>query len=222
MHEVAPGVWQLHGIVPHVINTYLIRTGTGEALIDTGTPWSAGRVLRQLRNRPISLVALTHVHPDHQGSAAEICTRLRVPLACHEADAGVMEGRAPMAPRIWFLPPAFDRILSGPPHPVALRWRGGEMLGEFRVLHAPGHTPGHVIYFREADGVAIAGDVVRNVCWPGGARAMEPPGIFTVDMAQNRQSMRLLASLRPRLVLCGHGPPLHDMAALDRCVARLR
>src|SRR5438067_4428826 len=111
MHEVAPGVWQLRGLVPNFINSYLV----GDVLIDAGTRWAAGRILRQLRGRPLSLVALTHVHPDHQGSAAEICARFRVPLACHEADVDVMEGRAPMVPRNWLVRFG-DRLLTGPPH----------------------------------------------------------------------------------------------------------
>src|SRR5688572_20593530 len=121
MRELAEGVWQLSGLVPHVINTFLIRTPDGDVLIDAGTRWAAGRLLRQLRGRRLAAVALTHVHPDHQGSAAEVCRRLRVPLWCHEADADVMEGQSPMLPRTLALR-LFDLLWSGPPWPVAARW----------------------------------------------------------------------------------------------------
>ncbi len=221
MQELAPGVWQVALILPHVINAYLVRTPAGDVLIDAGTRWAAGHVLRQLRGRPLCLVALTHAHPDHQGSAAEVCRRRKVPLACHSADVAVMEGRAPMLPRNAVARLA-DRLWSGPPHPVEIRWQGGEMLGDFRVVHTPGHAPGHVVFFREADGVAIVGDVVRNINWLSGAPCVwEPPPIFSVDPAQNRESIRLLASLRPTLVLPGHGRPLRDVAALTRYAATL-
>jgi hydroxyacylglutathione hydrolase len=85
----------------------------------------------------------------------------------------------------------------------------------------PGHTPGHVIYFRESDRVAIAGDVLRNSASFGKPVLGEMPGVFTVDREENRRSIRKLAQLRPALVCFGHGPVLYDMEQLDRFVARL-
>src|SRR5687767_10649330 len=124
MRELADGVWQLVGVIPNLINTYLVRTPEGDVLIDGATRWTTGRTLRQLRGRELAMVALTHVHPDHQGAAAEVCRRFKVPLACHEADADVMEGKRRMGPPTWQVRLA-DRLWSGPPWPVALRWRGG-------------------------------------------------------------------------------------------------
>src|SRR3989442_1088278 len=96
MELVAPGVWLLTGLPSYAINQYLV----GDVLIDTGTRWAGRRLLRALRRRPPSLVALTHCHPDHRGSAALGCRTLRVPLACHEAEAPAVEGREPMHPRL--------------------------------------------------------------------------------------------------------------------------
>src|ERR1700722_20375311 len=75
MRELTDGVWQLAGLVPHVVNTYLISIPEGDVLIDAGTRWAARRILRELRGRKMVLVALTHVHPDHQGAAAAVCRR---------------------------------------------------------------------------------------------------------------------------------------------------
>src|SRR5215211_1214246 len=147
MRELAEGVWQLAGLVPNLINIYLVRTPEGDVLIDAATRWTTGRTLRQLRGRRLAMVALTHVHPDHQGAAAEVCRRFRVPLCCHEADADVMEGKRRMGPATALVRLA-DWMWSGPPWPVATRWKGGEQFGEWEVIHAPGHTMGHVIYFR--------------------------------------------------------------------------
>ena len=217
MHEVAPGVWQLRGILPNLVNVYL----AGDVLIDGGTRWDSGRLLRQLRGRPLALVALTHCHPDHQGSVAEVCRRKGVPLACHEADAPALEGRAPMLPRNSAVRLS-TRLCAGPPHPVAIRWRGGESVAGFRVLHAPGHTPGHVVFFRDADRVAIVGDVLRNLNYLTGRPLLdEPPHFFSADPVENRRSIRLVLELRPTLMCFGHGPPLRDLALLERLVARL-
>src|SRR5579871_2311604 len=69
MREIATDVRQLCGRPRDLINTYLI----GDVLIDAGTRWAKGRLVRELRGRPPRLLALTHCHPDHQGSAAAIC-----------------------------------------------------------------------------------------------------------------------------------------------------
>jgi len=216
MNEVAPGVWRMSGIIPCLINVYLIRTTRGEVLIDAGMRWMAGGLVRALRGRPLAMVALTHVHPDHQGAAHAICTRRCVPLACHEADADVMEGRRRVGPPTWLVSLA-DMAWSGPAHPVSVRWKGGESLGEWEVIHAPGHTAGHVIYFRRSDGVAVAGDVLRNASLRGGfGRLAHTPDAFNESPAGARQAVRILHGLRPSLLCLGHGPPSRDVDRLAR------
>jgi glyoxylase-like metal-dependent hydrolase (beta-lactamase superfamily II) len=215
MEPVAPGVWLLRGFPPYAINEYLV----GDVLIDTGTRWAGRRLLRALRRRPLSLVALTHCHPDHRGSAALVCRTRGVPLACHEADAPVMEGRQPMVPR---LPRWLEPLADLGPYPVARVLRDGDEVAGFRVVHAPGHTPGHVFFFRESDRVVIAGDVLANIHLLSGRPGLrEPPRVFSIDPARNRDSARQLLSLRPSVVCFGHGPPLRDPEALERFVAQL-
>jgi glyoxylase-like metal-dependent hydrolase (beta-lactamase superfamily II) len=213
MTEVAPGVWQLDGFPPHILNVYLV----GDVLIDAATRWARRRILRQLRGRAVSLVALTHCHPDHQGTAHLVCERFGVPLACHEADADVMEGQAPMAPANLIVRLG-HRVLSGPPHPVAHRLRDGDRVAGFRVVHAPGHTPGHVMYHRADDGVVLAGDVLTSMYLPFGLGLREPPTFFSTDPEQNRRSVRRLLELRPRVACFGHGPPLRNLAPLEALV----
>jgi glyoxylase-like metal-dependent hydrolase (beta-lactamase superfamily II) len=217
MKQVAKDVWMLAGFPRAMFNVYL----AGETLIDAGTRWARWRILRQLRGRTVKLVALTHVHPDHQGAVRAVCTRFGVPLACHEADVPVMEGRAPMAPRNWLIRLG-DLFWSGPHYPVGRVLRDGDEVGGFRVVHAPGHTPGHVMYFRESDRLVIAGDVLANIHFLKGRPGLrEPPPFFCTDFAENRRSILTLCELRPSLVCFGHGPPLRDVAQLERIAERL-
>ena len=69
MKHLAPGVWRLDEAPRPVINVYLAE----DVLIDAGRSWDAGRIRKQTAGLDLSLVALTHVHPDHQGSSKTIC-----------------------------------------------------------------------------------------------------------------------------------------------------
>jgi glyoxylase-like metal-dependent hydrolase (beta-lactamase superfamily II) len=217
MREVAAGLWQLRGWPLDLFNVYL----AGDVLLDAGTRWARPRILRQLHGRAVRLLALTHCHPDHQGSARVVCERLGVPLACHEDDAPAVAGREAMLPRNWALRLSLA-LWAGPPCPVGRVLRDGDVVAGFRVVHAPGHTPGHVLFFRESDRVCVAGDVLANVHFVTGRVGLrEPPAVFSADPARNRLSVRVLAGLRPKVVCFGHGPPLLDGESLQRFAAGL-
>ena len=76
MKQLAPGVLQLGGF-RNAINVYMIE----DVLIDAATKLARRRILRQIESRPLSLVALTHCHPDHQGVAKAVCAAPGQPLA---------------------------------------------------------------------------------------------------------------------------------------------
>jgi len=215
MQMIAHHVWKLNSNPPDRINTYLVE----DVLIDASTRGAAPRILNQLAHVPLSLVALTHCHPDHQGAARQICETRHIPLACHEADVSAMEGRTPTLPRN-LLTIALDTIGGRTTYPVQQVLHDGDEIAGFRVIHLPGHTPGQVIYFREADRVAIVGDVLRNIHFlTGKPRLGEMPGFLTVDREESRRSIRTLAQLRPSTLCFGHGPVLRDMEQLDRLAA---
>jgi hydroxyacylglutathione hydrolase len=220
MERVAEGLFLLAGRPRHAINAYLMS----DVLVDAATRQARKRILRQLRGRPVHAHALTHVHPDHQGASHAVCTELGVPLWVGEEDADAMESAEVMDAR--------DRgraatlvqrtLWKGPSHPVARRLREGDEVAGFRVLATPGHTRGHVAYWREFDRTLVAGDVFFNVNPVTGRPSLRPPpDAFNEDTARNRESMRRLAALDPAVVCFGHGPPLRDRGALDRCVTGL-
>jgi hydroxyacylglutathione hydrolase len=215
---MAPGVWRLKELPRPVINVYLAE----DVLIDAGRRWDRGRIFKELEGRRISELALTHVHPDHQGSAKAVCERFGVPLACHEADVDAMEGRRPVAASPKPVAQLFGKLWTGPPREVDRVLREGDEVAGFRVIHAPGHAPGEVIFFRDSDRVAICGDVIRNISYLTlRTRLAEPPGDLTPDPAENRRSIRKLAELNPSLILPGHGPAVTDVGAFERFVSAL-
>ena len=217
MQQLAKDVWRLSERFAPLINVYLV----GDVLIDAGRRQDGKRIHAQTDGRALAMVALTHAHPDHQGAAHEICESRAIPLACHADDVDAMEGRRSMGGES-AIGRMVERRWGGPPHPVERVLREGDELAGFRTIHAPGHSPGEVIFFRESDRVAICGDVIRNVSYATlRSRILAPPDAFNTDTAQNRASIRKLAELEPALILPGHGREITDRAAFERFVAAL-
>jgi hydroxyacylglutathione hydrolase len=218
--QLAEDVWQLRGFPPNAINVYLVE----DVLIDAATRHATRRILRELRSHTVSAHALTHAHPDHQGASHAVCTRLGIPYWVPEGDADAAEdprliGRRQPQNAIAQL---YYRALTGPGHPVDRLLTDGDDVAGFRVIHTPGHSAGHVVYWREADRVLIVGDVLTNMdintAIPG---LHEPKPYLTPDPVENRRSAKTLAALEPRLVLFGHGPPLRDTRKLVNFVESL-
>jgi hydroxyacylglutathione hydrolase len=88
------------------------------------------------------------------------------------------------------------------------------------VLDTPGHTPGHVCFWRESDRTLICGDVMFGPDALTG-HMRQPFPIMSPDPARNRESARHLAKLDPALVCFGHGKPLRDADAFRAAIQRL-
>lgn len=208
MKHLADGVFQLGGFPPNGINAYLM----GDVLVDAKTRLAGRRILRELRGHDVCGHALTHAHPDHQGASKQVCETLGIPLMCGAADVPAMESGdiaayQPAKP----LNRLIHALWSGPAHPVDRALKEGEEVAGFTVMETPGHSLGHVVFWRESDRTLIVGDVLNGMnlltAIPG---LHEPPVTFTPDPARNRESARRLAPLEPALVLFGHGPPMRD------------
>ena len=171
MKQLAEGVWQLDGFPRDAINVYVI----GDVLIDAGTVLDRKRILEQVESRGIAAHALTHGHPDHYGASHAVCEALNVPLWCGAADVEAVEAGKIVS--------VGGRLLPGPHgHPVARALREGDELAGFTVLETPGHSPGHVSYWRESDRVLLCGDVMwgfNPLILRGPPR--EPPKLLSPD-----------------------------------------
>ena len=139
-----------------------------------------------------------------------MCEALAIPLWCGERDARVAQGARP-APGHGPGAKLLAKLPLPDPHAVERRLREGDEVAGFRVLDTPGHSPGHVSFWRESDRTLVCGDVLFNLNVLTLKRGLcEPPRLLTHDPALNRESARRLAQLQPALVLFGHGPPLRD------------
>jgi glyoxylase-like metal-dependent hydrolase (beta-lactamase superfamily II) len=216
MHQVAEDIWQ-HSVMPrNGINVYVV----GDVLVDAATKQHAGGILKALAGRNITAHTITHAHPDHVGGSKKVAEGLGVPFWAPAGDAADVEAGRLTVAESWARPvlslgAKFDAV------PVARRLQeGDELAAGFVVLDTPGHSPGHVSFWRERDRVLISGDVFFNLHLPTLRYGLRhPPVPFTVDPELNQASQRKLAALRPEVVCFGHGPVLRDPDALARFVA---
>jgi glyoxylase-like metal-dependent hydrolase (beta-lactamase superfamily II) len=214
MHPIAERVWQLPLMPRDAINAYVI----GDVLVDTGIKQSASRIADMLEGRSISAIALTHAHGDHAGAMKRLATRFGVPVWCGTADREATETGRPVLSSTLDRPglsTVANAAAGFDGTPVARTLAEGDSLtAGFTVLDTPGHSPGHVSFWREADRTLICGDVFFNMhlltTIPG---LRQPPDLLTRNPAENRVSERRLAALEPGTVGFGHGPVLSDDAA---------
>jgi glyoxylase-like metal-dependent hydrolase (beta-lactamase superfamily II) len=196
-------------------------------LIDTGTAGSAILIqeLSKARfgdNAPPAAILLTHGHFDHVGAVKTLAEKWDVPVYAHPLEHPYLDGKASYPPADPWVGGGLMALLSPlyPTRPVNLgsRLRALPQDGSvpampgWRWLHTPGHTPGHISLWREADRTIIAGDAFITT---GQESAYEvavqkpemhgPPRYFTPDWQAAGRSVAQLAELQPELVVTGHG-----------------
>ena len=219
MQMVARDVYQLPLAPRSGVNAYLV----GDVLVDSGFALHFKRLLRATASRTIHAHALTHAHADHAGGSKRLQATLGVPIWVGAGDADVLRSGEAEPGDVPFGRSALKSYMRFPgAEPDRELREGDELSAGFVALETPGHSPGHLAYWREEDGTLICGDVFFNMSLATTAAGLHtPPGFFTPDPAQNRQSARRLATLQPKLVLFGHGPPLRDPIALSAFAAAL-
>jgi len=210
MRRVAEDVFHIALAPRDGVNAYLL----GDIVVDAGTKGSAKRQIKALHGHTVGAHALTHAHLDHAGGSRRLVDAFDVPLWVGERDRADVESGRPAAAETWARP--MMARLRHEPVPVARALHEGDDIGHgFTVLETPGHSDGHVAFWRDSDRTLVLGDVLLNMhlltTVPG---LREPPRIFTRDPQRNRDSARRLAALEAELALFGHGPPLRDPAAL--------
>ena len=222
MKELADGVWHLNTIpLPNAVNAYLL----GDVLVDAGGRRSGSKILRQLEGHTVTAHALTHAHPDHQGASHEICEKLGIPFWVGENDVDAAED--PTLIKASASPTSGSRSSTTTSSPVpatrsTASSREGDEIAGFKVIDAPGHSAGHVAFWRESDRVLVLGDVLNNMnIWTGIPSLHEPKPYLTPDPEENRRSIKKVVALEPELVLFGHGPALRNMRKLQEFAAAL-
>ncbi|WP_144510284.1 MBL fold metallo-hydrolase [Bacillus sp. FJAT-22090] len=215
-----------------IVNICLVgRPGSNEfVLIDAGMPHSADEIISVIEerfgadSRP-SAIILTHGHFDHVGGIIELVNKWKVPVYAHPLELPFLTGKKSY--------PDPDTTVEGgmvakmssifPTDPINLANHVKELpsdgtiphMPDFKWIHTPGHSPGHVSFFREEDKALIAGDafvtVKQEYLYKVLTQEQEisgPPRYLTTDWVAARESVKRLADLKPKVAVTGHGLPM--------------
>jgi glyoxylase-like metal-dependent hydrolase (beta-lactamase superfamily II) len=243
MESIAPG---LSGLKITFVNVFGVTHDDGSwTLIDAAIPFSASRIkswAEETFGRAPNAIVLTHGHFDHVSAAKDLADDWNVPVYAHPLEFPYLSGEKEYPAPNWKAGGGVMPLMSPtlPRGPIDLGSRLRALPGEgadlnlaelpgWTLLHTPGHTPGHVSFFRESDRTLLVGDAfcttkpesffeanfIQNPELHG------PPSYFTSDWEAAKKSVRKLAALEPATVAPGHGKPLAgvDVAASLRKLA---
>ncbi len=235
-----PGAWprpitrDLAYLRTAIVNVFFSGLpGAGDrnwVLIDAGIPGYAHAIAEAAARRfgpgaRPSAIVMTHGHFDHVGSLRELAEAWDAPIYAHELELPYLTGRSPypppdptvggglMAALSWMYPRG-PIDLGGRVHALPADGSVPSMPG-WRWVHTPGHTTGHVSFFRDDDKALIAGDAFVATKQESALAVIEqrkeihgPPAYFTSDWMAARKSIEALAALNPRIAATGHGLPM--------------
>ncbi len=215
---LAPGVWRVPTLSMDLINTYVFRDDDGQVtLVDTGLKSAPKRILAALASigsdpSAVTRILLTHGHSDHAGGAADLALSTGATVTVHGDDAETVRTGKParldattLGGRLMKRPMGFSATAVGD------ELSDGQVIdvgGGLRVVHTPGHTPGHVSLLHEPSRILITGDAIwnmrRRLTWPILA--------FCSDVRLTQETAHVLGELDYDLVAFTHGPEIRDNA----------
>ncbi|RYF77611.1 MAG: MBL fold metallo-hydrolase [Cytophagaceae bacterium] len=239
------------GIKTLFVNVFFVgEAGIGKpwTLIDAGFYGYTDAIRQRAEqlygsNNPPKAIVLTHGHADHVGTLHNLLKLWgNVPVYAHVLERPYLMGVSsypPPDPAIggggmslmsWIFPIGpedFSAVLTE----IPASGRIDELPG-WRVIHTPGHAPGHISLFRDKDRTLLAGDAFVTTNQNSLTSVINqteevhgPPAYFTCDWVAAEESVRKLALLNPLKVGTGHGVSMHGLdlqLELGRLVSEFR
>ena len=236
--EIAPEVYCLGPRGRTQTNVYFIRSGLSWALIDAG--WAndgpyikkAADVVFGAGARPASIL-LTHFHPDHAGAALQLARIWDCPVYVHPDELALADGDFGAIAKYagpldhWVVVPLMRAMGRRRREAMIARSSLGDVsrpfeqgggvpdLAGWECIPTPGHTPGHVSFFRASDRVLITGDAVVTMKLNSVSGLLlqrqglsGPPRYTSWSWPAVKESVAKLAGLEPTVLAGGHGSPI--------------
>jgi glyoxylase-like metal-dependent hydrolase (beta-lactamase superfamily II) len=229
--EVVPDIFCLSVQIVNVCFIGNPRETNEFILLDAGMPRSYEFIMKEAEKRfgesckPSSII-LTHGHFDHVGALHELIKKWDVPVYAHPLEEPYLTGKSDYPPPnpeveglVAKMSPMFPRHSIDISSHLQLLGDDGTIpsLPEWRYIHTPGHTPGHISLFRDRDKALLVGDAFTTVeqesLYDVITQKQEmhgPPAYFTIDWQAAWESVKKLEALKPSIAISGHGLPLAD------------
>ncbi|MDX2005743.1 MAG: MBL fold metallo-hydrolase [Meiothermus sp.] len=218
MQTLSPSLYRLD---LGVANVYLIRSKSAAVLVDAGVRRSPPQIERGLKRLGLGWTDLTHIfithaHPDHVGNFAEIARLSGAEVWAHRLELPVLRGERPVAMANPAGLRAVDRLLGSG---IRTLMPGTQATGKaeraleadahlshilpgLRTVHLPGHSPGQLGFYHQAEGWLVGGDVMMNLFG-----LTFPMAAFTPDVPAAWRSILTVARIQPKILALGHGAP---------------
>ena len=206
-------------------------------LVDAGMPRGGKAIIEAVEERfgkesKPSAIILTHGHFDHVGSIIDLVEKWNVPVYAHPLEFPFLTGKKSypdpdpsveggMLAKISSIYPHepinIEQVLQPLPEDHSV-----PSLPEWKWIHTPGHSPGHVSFFRESDKSLIAGDAFVTVKQDSLYKVLVqkeevhgPPRYLTTDWKAAYASVKELDQLNPALAITGHGTAMQGEELWD-------
>jgi hydroxyacylglutathione hydrolase len=168
------------------------------AVIDPGGDMDQILEIIQQRKVQVEIILITHAHLDHAGATAALAEKLGVPIEGPHPDDQFLIDQMEQQAHMFGFPPVKAFTPTRWLHDGDTVSFGGETM---KVIHTPGHTPGHVVFVHEGAHLAIVGDVL----FAGSiGRTDFPRGDYNALMHSIKDKLFPLGE--NYRFICGHGP----------------
>lgn len=206
------------------VNAFLIEDEE-LTLIDTGTPGSADKILQAIRSigrdpGDLRHILVTHSHPDHSGSAAELKAQTNARVYMHAAEIGYVQNGYVPKPAVPFFAGFMHKMMYNlfiknapgeiPPVTIDEVIDDGDWLpiaGGMHTIHVPGHSAGQLAFFLPGrKNVLFVADAAANMMGLGHA-------LFYEDLQAAKHSLEKLSTFDFDVACFGHGSAIRHSAA---------
>lgn len=226
---VVPDVYCFCDQIVNIVFVGNPRESNEFVLIDAGMPGSNEVIIAEAKKRfgenckPLGIV-LSHGHFDHVGALYELLKEWDAPVYAHPLEKPYLTGKSDYPPPnpkaeglVAKMSPLFPRHSIDISSHLTLLSDDGIIpcLPNWRYIHTPGHTPGHISLFRESDRMLVAGDAITTVEQESLYEVLTqkqemhgPPAYFTLDWEAAERSVKKIEALHPEAAITGHGLPM--------------
>ena len=245
--EVAPDLYCYTVQIVNVVFFGFAGEGNDWVLIDAGMPTSGEKIKEEAEKRfgkdnPPKAIILTHGHFDHIGGLVDLLEVWDVPVYAHTLELPYITGHKDypqpdttveggMVAKLSFMFPHESIDIGSKAHALPDDHTVPFMPG-WKWIHTPGHSIGHISMFRNDDHAMIVGDafvtVIQDELYKVFTQEKEiggPPRYLTPDWDTAEQSVGILAALRPKIAITGHGVPVEGQwldENLDKLVSNFQ